>query len=272
MDFVYNPDAMSEADVKANFVGREALLKELLDLVRSQPDGAGVQHAVVIAPRGIGKTMLLQRFRYAVLESDLATVWLPLKFPEELYGVLDIADFWLETLRFLSAETGEPEWATQITTLTAEFRSRTDLAAAALSVLKDFRRHSGKRLLLLVENLDSVFKILSDEGDNARLRETLMNDGDFMLVGSAVSFFAQARGYDQPLYNFFRIFNLNPLSFEESTQMLTSRSKGQNHFNEKLLENSARLRTLHYFTQGIPRLVVMLHHCLSVPFGKYKPK
>ena len=49
---------------------------------------------------------------------------------------------------------------------------------------------------------------IGDERDNARLRHVLMNDGTLMLLGAATTFFREARAYDQPLYNFFRIFNL----------------------------------------------------------------
>ena len=42
-----------------------------------------------------------------------------------------------------------------------------------------------------------------------------MGDGTLMLVGGAASFFKEAREYDQPLYNFFRIYNLEDLTFEE---------------------------------------------------------
>lgn len=265
VELLYNPDAMSEAELKATFVGRESLLRDLLELVRSQPDGAGVQHAVIIAPRGIGKTAVLLRLRYAILECDLANTWLPLKFPEELYGVADLADFWLETLRLLAVETNESELAQKAQDLLGRFDQRADIADAAFALLKDFRRTSGKQLLLQVENLGDLLETIANEQDNARLRDMLMNDGTVMLVGSAVKFFKQARAYDQPLYNFFRIFDLNALSFDESKQLLFLRGEqdGIADFAGTLQANSARLRALHHFTQGIPRLVLMLYRVLT---------
>lgn len=265
MELLYNPDAMPEAELQATFVGRESLLSELLELVRSQPDGAGVQHAVIIAPRGMGKTSVLQKLRYEVERSDLAEVWLPLKFPEELYGVADLADFWLETLRLLSIEASDPQLLKTSQTLPGRFSNRPDIGAAALSLLRDFSRQRGKRLLLLVENLDMLFEVIADEHDNARLRDALMNDGTVMLVGSAVKFFKQARAYNQPLYNFFRIFDLNALTLEQSRQLLSRRGEqdGMPGFDDFLQANTARLRALHHFTQGIPRMVLMLYRVLA---------
>ena len=265
MELLYNPDVMSEAELKATFVGREALLHDLFELVRSQPEGAGVQHAVIIAPRGMGKTAVLQRLRYMILESDLAETWLPLKFPEELYGVADLADFWLETLRLLSIDTHQPALQQKSQDLPGRFTQRGDVAEAAFALIKDFRRTSGKRLLLQVENLDDLLENIGSEQDSARLRDILMNDGTVMLAGSAVKFFKQARAYDQPLYNFFRIFDLNELSFDESQRLLSRRGEqdGKADFAETLQANSARLRALHHFTQGIPRLVLMLYRVLA---------
>ncbi|GAB6139806.1 hypothetical protein JCM14076_05350 [Methylosoma difficile] len=264
MEMLYNPDVMSANEFKATFVGREDLLRELVDLVHSQPEGAGVQHAIVIAPRGMGKTSLLQRLYFAILESELADTWLPLKYPEELYGVADLADFWLETLRLLAVEIHDPALSEQVKTLPFRFKQRRDIAEAAFALLKDVRQRSGKRLLLLVENLDQLFETLSDEQDNARLREVLMNDGTVMLVGSAVKYFKQARSYDQPLYNFFKTFDLNPLSFEQTQALLLRRAEedGIAHFADTLQANIVRQRVLYHFTQGIPRLVLMLYRVL----------
>jgi len=264
MEMLYNPDVMSANEFKATFVGREDLLHELVGLVNSQPEGAGVQHAIVIAPRGMGKTSLLQRLYFAVLESELSNTWLPLKYPEELYGVADLADFWLETLRLLAVETHDPALGEQAKTLLLRFKQRGDIAEAAFALLKDVRQRSGKRLLLLVENLDQLFETFSDEQNNARLREVLMNDGTVMLVGSAVKYFKQARSYDQPLYNFFKTFDLNPLSFEQTQALLLRRAEedGIAYFADTLQANIARQRVLYHFTQGIPRLVLMLYRVL----------
>lgn len=264
MEMLYNPDVMSTAEFKATFVGREDVLQELMDLVRSQPPGAGVQHAIVIAPRGMGKTSVLQRLYLAVLDSDLGTVWLPLKYPEELYGVVDVADFWLETLLLLAVATSDPALAAQTRTLPGRFPQRGDLAGAAFALLKDVRQRLGKRFLLLVENLDQLFATFADEEDNARVREVLMNDGTLMLVGSAVKYFKQARGYDQPLYNFFRTFHLESLTFEQTQALLLRRAAEDRipHFAETLQANTTRQRVLYHFTQGIPRLVLMLYRVL----------
>ena len=45
--------------------------------------------------------------KFAINDRRLADRWLAVKFPEESYGIYDLADFWLETLNLIAAETGD---------------------------------------------------------------------------------------------------------------------------------------------------------------------
>ena len=208
MELLYNPDQMPESEIKATFVAREKLVEEFIALVESQPDGAGMQHVVIIAPRGMGKTTVLLMVKFAINDQGLADRWLTVKFPEESYGVYDLADFWLETLNLIAAATGDDALRQRVEELKSKYPQSEQLQEAALATMKDWRRTHNKRLLLLVENLDQILAQINDEHDNARLRDVLMNDGTMMLIGGATTFFKEARAYDQPLYNFFKIYDL----------------------------------------------------------------
>jgi hypothetical protein len=265
MELYYNPEQMPAAEIKQTFVGREVMLKELLALVRRQPQGAGVQHVLLIGARGMGKTTMLLMLRFAVRESDLHEKWQPVRFPEESYAITDLADFWLAAIGHLAYETADPELAASGDALRGEYGSSVDLAGAALATLKDWSRQHGKRLLLLVDNLDMVLGQIGNTTENARLRDALMNDGTFMLVGGATSFFHEARAYDQPLYNFFKTWNLDALDGGQINQLLLRRAEADKRtdFEQQLQKNEARIKVLHYFTGGNPRLVLMLYRIIA---------
>ena len=265
MEIYYNPEQMPPAEIKQTFVGREVMLKDLLALVRRQPEGAGVQHVVLVGARGMGKTTILLMLRYAVLESDLHEKWQPVRFPEESYAVTDLADFWLAAVSHLAYETGDTELAARGDALRNEYRPSVDLAGAALATLKDWSRQHGKRLLLLVDNFDMVLNQIGNKTENARLRDALMNDGTFMLVGGATSFFYEARAYEQPLYNFFKTWNLDALDGGQIDQLLLKRAEADKRtdFEHQLQKNQARIKVLHYFTGGNPRLVLMLYRIIA---------
>jgi tetratricopeptide (TPR) repeat protein len=265
MELLYNPDRMPEAEIKATFVAREALVDELVELVKSQPDSAGMQHAVIIAPRGMGKTTVLLMVKFAIKDRGLADQWQAVKFPEESYGIYDLSDFWLETLHLIAADTADAELRKLADDLKTKYPNNDDLQEAAYAALKDWRRRHGKRLLLLVENFDQILEQINDERDNARLRDVLMNDGTVMLLGGATTFFKEARAYDQPLYNFFKIYNLHDLKFAQMQQLLRCRASLDRvaGFENSLKQNEVRLRVLEYFTGGSPRLVLMLYRVVT---------
>jgi tetratricopeptide (TPR) repeat protein len=265
VELYYNPEQMPPAEIKQTFVGREVMLKELLELVRRQPQGAGVQHVVLVGARGMGKTTILLMLQYAVRERDLHQEWQPVRFPEESYAITDLADFWLATISHLAYETHDMALAASGAALRNEYRPSVDLAGAALATLKDWSHQNGKRLLLLVDNLDMVLSQINNTRENARLRDALMNDGTVMLVGGATSFFHEARAYDQPLYNFFKIWHLDALDGGQINQLLLRRAEADKRtdFEQQLQKNEARIKVLHYFTGGNPRLVLMLYRIIA---------
>jgi len=265
MELLYNPDVMSEEEIKATFVARQPLVGKLIAMIERQPDGAGVQHVVIIAPRGMGKTTVLLMVKFTLKDCSLTDRWQAVKFPEESYGIYDLADFWIQTLELLAVETNDDAPRAQAEELKRKYPNNDDLQEAALAAIKDWRRKHNKRLLLLVENFDMILAQINDEQDNARLRDTLMNDGTMMLLGGATTFFKEARSYDQPLYNFFQIENLNDLRFEQMQELLRSRAAldALPNFDATLKANAGRLRVLEYFTGGNPRLVLMLYRVVT---------
>ncbi len=265
MELLYNPDQMPESEVKETFVAREQLLEDLVELIKSQPDGAGVQHAVIIAPRGMGKTTVLLMVKFAVKDRGLADRWQAVKFPEESYGIYDLADLWIQTLELIAADTGDAELRRLTNDLKIEYPKNDELQEAAYAAIRYWRRKHGKRLLLLVENFDQILEQINDERDNARLRDVLMNDGTIMILGGATNFFKEARAYDQPLYNFFKIYDLADLKLAQMQELLRRRARVDRiaDFEAMLKQNASRLRALEYFTGGNPRLVLMLYRVVS---------
>ena len=265
MERLYNPDLMPEAEIKATFVAREPLLDELLAIVAGQPQGAGVQHIVLVAPRGMGKTTLLLMVQFALADRQLDAQWQAVRFPEESYAITDLADFWLETLRHLSIAIERPELDQIADDLLDKYGRKQDLEEAALAQLRQWSRENGKRLLLLVDNFDQILEQIRNERDEAGLRNVLMNDGTFMLIGAAPAHFREISHYESPLYNFFKVFHLEELEFEQILELLRQRAAADNvpDYEEVLRANKVKLKVLRYFTGGNPRLILMLYRVVS---------
>ena len=257
---LYNPAQLTPDELKASFVAREDTLAEMLRLLGEQPPGRPCQHVMLIGPRGMGKTTLGLRFLHAIGDvPDLATRWQPVAFYEESYEVGDLPDFWLAALRHLTRATDDPRWADRADALARNEGDMERLAAYALSALMDFCRENGKRLILFVENLDTIFRQLRDERDVHALRATLIERSDILLLGSANAVFEAIRSHGQPFYEFFRLFILEGLEREDAHRILASLAggEGRSEIPEALKRERGRLETIRRLTGGNPRLLVL---------------
>ncbi len=257
---LYNPAQLTPDELKASFIARKETLAEMLRLIREQPRGRPCQHMMLIGPRGMGKTTLGLRFLHAVGESpDLAANWQPVPFYEESYNVGDLAAFWLAALRHLTRATDDPRWEDRADALAKDERDTERLAAYALAALMDFCQTSEKRLILFVENLDTVFEQLRDEREVHALRASLIECPNILLVGSANAVFEAIRGHGEPFYEFFRLFILEGLEQQETLQILEvlAGREDKPEIAETLRRERGRLETLRRLTGGNPRLLVL---------------
>ena len=257
---LYNPAQLTPDELKASFVAREDTLAEMLRLIGEQPPGRPCQHVMLIGPRGMGKTTLGLRFLHAIGDTpDLAARWQPVSFYEESYGIGDLADFWLAALRHLTRATNDPRWADRADALARDEGDTERLAAYALSALMDCCRENGKRLILFIENLDTIFRQLRDEREIHALRATLIERPEILLLGSANAVFQAIRGHGEPFYEFFRLFILEGLGREDAHRILAALAdcEGRPEILEAMKRERGRLETIRRLTGGNPRLLVL---------------
>ena len=209
-------------------------------------------HTIVIGPRGIGKTHLLLRVAAEVRRGTPLAGFFPVVFAEESYEVSTIGEFWLECLGRLAEQAPECERANlrlsydDIRT-TANDRELTD---RSLGLILDFADHHGKRVLLIVENLNMLFSDLVDPDAGWRLRHTLQTEPRIILLGSATSRFEEIDSPDHALYDLFRVVTLRPLDTGECTvlwQAVSGKSSPE-----------GAIRPLEILTGGNPRLLAII--------------
>lgn len=216
-DSLYNPGAEDPQQLLAKFVDRKGLLERILDIIRHNRPDAPQQHLMLIGPRGMGKTTLLCVIRHSLeRDAELAGQWLPIAFSEEQYGIGDLADFWLEALRYLETALQQPQ---RIADALLDEDSDA-LADKAQQAFYDLLQTSGKRALLLVDNLNDIFAAIDDGHALHKLRALWMTDPRMMVIGAAPSYFAEITEVDQAFHDFFRTFSLERLSQQDMETML----------------------------------------------------
>ncbi|NTV24652.1 MAG: ATP-binding protein [Chlorobiaceae bacterium] len=214
----YNPAFLDTGKLVENFVVRETDLQMIARTVRDNM-AASNQHVLVIGPRGSGKTTLVRRVSAEIRRDEaLDKAWYPLVFAEESYNALTAADFWLESIFHLAEQTGDGRWMASYDELRRDPDEKR-LAQRALGKLLDFADSIGKRILLIVENLDMLLSEFSDETDAWALRHTLMNEPRLMLLATATGRFEQIDHPAKAMFEMFRIHELKPLDDEECNRI-----------------------------------------------------
>lgn len=266
---IYNPHLLGKEELIALFSARESLLRELLDDLARCRSGETAQHHLIVAHRGMGKTMLLRRLQLAIEEDpDLSTTWLPLAFPEEQYNVGKLSDVWLNTLDALGDSLERHGHTAEAEKIDAALDSLIELpederCRKTLALLTGTSQRLGQRFVLLIDNIDLILGRIGDQAWS--LRETLSEEPALLLVGASPRALEASYKYDEPFYNFFHLHELRGLTVDETVRLLNRYAE---HWqNAEVLrvvrEEPERIRTLHALTDGNPRTVALLYNILA---------
>ncbi len=247
----FNPGFKSDAQILAEFIVRKADLSLILDTIRANISAPCNQHLLVIGPRGIGKTTLVLRVAAEIRQegSDLGHDWYPVVFSEESYPVSTPGEFWLETVFHVAEQRDDNAWRSAYEELRDE-KDEARLRDRAIAKLTDLADKEGKRLLLIVENLQMLLGDQLSDDDAWVLRETLQNEPRIMLLGTATTRFWEMMDANQAFYETFKILDLKPLSTVECQQLWQAVS-GQPI-------SAQRVRPVQILTGGNPRLLAVI--------------
>lgn len=261
---LYNPALWSRDELRTYYVARPQLLARFIDDFRREQAGTRPQHRLILGQRGMGKSTLLRRLAIAVDDDpELAAIWLPLVFPEEQYNVANLADFWLNCLDALGDTLESHGRIAEMNAIDAEVErlNRKD-GEAALQALLRSAEQLGRRLILLVDNIDLILDRLKDK--DWALREALQEHPQLMLVGASSRALEASYDYGRAFYDFFRIDELRGLSESEMRETIINlaRLRGAEALIQRLHTDPGRLRVLHTLTGGNPRTAVLLYGVL----------
>ena len=252
----FNPGTFqSDAEVTEQFVVRNHELGVLLDVLRGNIESPSCQHALIVAPRGRGKTMLLSRVAAEIRTTpELARHLLPVRFMEESQEIFNLTDFWLETLFHLARECTShdsglaEELRDRHAALGERWREQT-LEEHARAAVLDAAHRLDRRLVLMVENLQALCKDV-DRDFGWKLRGVLQTEPQITLIASATSRFTGLEDAEQPFFEMFRIINLRPLTTEECRSLWKVVSGDR--------VSGREMRPLEILTGGSPRLLVIV--------------
>ncbi len=245
----HNPSHMPEDELIRSFVVRQRDLAAILETV-SENTGASNQHLLILGPRGMGKTTLVNR-AVAEIRSDavLSQSWYPILFDEESYTVTSAGELWFQALVHLADQTQSRELE-QARRALQTVTDRERLRDAALARLLEFADAQGKRLLLVFENIDMIFDEQLTDDDAWDVRHTFQNEPRIMALATSTTRLESFHDSDKPLYELFREHTLERLDLEECRIVWRLVTGAELPLNQA--------RPIQIFTGGNTRLLTIL--------------
>ena len=259
----FNPGVLqSDTEVKQQFVVRSHEFNTVIDVLHRNLKSESCQHVLVVGPRGRGKTMLLARVAAELRTNDeFSEQMLPVRFTEESHEIFNAADLWLETLFHLAreSESVDSSLASEIRESHSGLRRRWNdemVECRALAAVLDVAGRLGRKLVLMVENLQSLFDAV-DEPCGWKLRGALQMEPQIVLVGTATGRFKGIYDAREPFFEFFRIVDLQPLSTSDCQALWQELSDDDS--------SQRNIRPLQILTGGNPRLLAIV-----AQFARYR--
>lgn len=265
---IYNPNTLAREDIIIQFVARQALFDRLVDDLRRAGESGGIQHHLIIGQRGMGKTTLLLRLRFAIEDNpELAKYWFPLSFPEEQYNITRLSDFWANCLDALSDTLdgqGRGSKALELDEIVRKLpKEEKYRAEIALKTLTDWAEQEGKGLVLLIDNVDLILERLSNE--HWQLREVLSHNRRLVFIGAAPTPISATHTYQGAFYDFFKIHELRGLTLEETRAVLLKLAELRQapQVAEIVESDPGRIKAMRVLTGGNTRVLVVLFQVLA---------
>lgn len=275
--YAYNPRKKSAEQLENSLVGadRHAILSELLTELNLKDDESPKQHWMIVGARGMGKSHLLTLLHHKVCaDKTLSKLWLPVLFPEEIRMAGNLARFLERAVTEIShdleraANPIAPELKEKIVRIrTIRADERVDYL---FSVITWVRHAANRHILLIAENLQQLLGKKISLIDQKKLRAYLQSEDALLLIGSATTIFDALHDHSHPFYHFFHIRRLNELSYEDIKTLVTNLLTGYGKEEQAriILANEARLKVLHTFTGGNPRMAVFLSDILKTDINE----
>jgi tetratricopeptide (TPR) repeat protein len=265
----FTPSLMSPQELETILVQRQDLAQELFEKILLSATTPAKHYALLIGMRGMGKTHLVALIYYRLLaefvktpalKDKLVIAWLR----EEEWGVDSWLDLVSRILRALAVE--EPQSKLLLEELRRiSIEDSIDRAAAnATRLLKE--AIGDRTLLLIMENLDDLFKGLGEAGQQ-QFRSFLQAEQCCTILATTPALFNAVQSRTKPFFGFFNPIYLDRLTVPEAIEMLGKIATlgGQEDLTSFLQTplGRARVRAVHHLAGGNPRVYMLFSQFIT---------
>jgi DNA polymerase III delta prime subunit len=203
-------------------VGRDAILLDTLDHLRSAADRKSKHHFLFLGPRGVGKSHLLAVIEDRIAaDPRLATRMVVARFPEESVRTLSFADLLKQLVSILASNlTEEPHWK-ELSAKLEKIQDSNQVVDSVVPVLRRTNEAKKRTIVVMIENLNELFsKQIRQDQQIGAIRKFFMDKNGCLLIATAPMHFDAVTDVAQPFYDFFDTQTLQPFDKEQSVTLL----------------------------------------------------
>ncbi|STD55874.1 tetratricopeptide repeat protein [Empedobacter falsenii] len=253
-----NTGSKSKSAIIDGFVVRTNEFDQIRSaLLKADSDGKSLNN-IIIGQRGAGKTTLMHRLNYSILdEKQLSEIYLPIMFSEEQYNLSDLTNLWEAVAIVIEDNYYKEKLSDSIDKI---IDSEEDYEHASFKFLQSFLKSKNKTAILFIENLNFFLKKLQED-EKKKLKAILTSKSNFRIIGSSTSYNDGTIDFGDPFYKFFNPIQLDGLTQEDCEKLLIriGQQYGEEDQIRVIIENyPGRVEALRRLTGGVPRTISYL--------------
>lgn len=261
IDFVYNPDNQTKAQLIDNFVVRLKTFQRLFEDIQQASMEHPEQHYLIEGKRGMGKTTLLLRLSYEIENDQDLSKWLiPIVFNEEEYGIRQLYKLWERIAELLEDKC--PDFIGLYDEMFNSFNnyeSPEEYEYEIVKVLNQRLQEHKKKLILFIDNFGDIFSKFNKQ-ETQRFRTVLQTNTNLRIFGASSKILDAFQDNKHPFYELFKIQKLSGLDKTETQELLLKLGElyKQDQINEIIQNQSGRVEALRRMTGGVIRTIILL--------------
>jgi hypothetical protein len=258
LTYLFNPPQKDPRTLKAEFVVRTEIFISLFTDIQEDTMQKPPQHYMILGQRGMGKTTMLLRLKYAIEEDEtLNNRLLPVMFNEEQYSMPDLSSFFEHIAKLLAED--HPVYSTLLDTMRVH-EYEDEYEQKAYEILVEKLKENKQKIIVFHDNfgqfLDKIGKISTH-----RLRNILMNSSEIRLVGASATLLEHTSDYNKPFFDFFYQIRLKGMTAAETILLFEKLAENEGKteaFKEILKTERPRIEVMRKLSGGVIRTMVML--------------
>jgi hypothetical protein len=256
--YLFNPLQKDPKTLKAEFVVRTAIFEQIFTDIQSDTMQKPPQHYMLLGQRGMGKTTMLLRLKYAIEDDENLNKWLlPIVFNEEQYSMPDLASFFEHIAKLLAED--HPKYEKLLESMRVhEFEE--DYEQKSYEILVEFLKENQQKIIVFHDNFGQFLEKIGKVSTH-RLRNILMNSTHIRLVGASATLLEHTFNYKEPFFDFFYQIRLKGMTSDETILLFEKLAENEGkteEFKEILKTERPRIDVMRKLSGGVVRTMVML--------------